>query len=165
MTQPPLQPRFGALQLLALTETKTTFEREETSDHGWDSGKYDGVAHGNWENCVRSHSAYSEGEWGIIVLCTIFLVSSSINVSIFLSTWTDTFWTDLVFPEIVYMKPLEECPAHKRYYKKVGYGYFSRKSLYPPSWCFSPLPGPLPRLEHNRNLMEKSPEAERSQLL
>ena len=28
-------------------------------------------------------------------LCTLFLVSSSINVSIFHITWLDTFWTDL----------------------------------------------------------------------
>ena len=29
----PLQPRFGALQLLAFPKTKITFEREEISDH------------------------------------------------------------------------------------------------------------------------------------
>ena len=29
----PLQPRFGALQLLASPKTKITFEREEISDH------------------------------------------------------------------------------------------------------------------------------------
>ena len=37
----------------------------------------------HWENCVRSQSAYLEGDWGVIVLCTMFLVSSSMNVSIF----------------------------------------------------------------------------------
>ena len=31
------------------------------------------------------------------VQCFLYLVSSSINVSIFHSTWLDTFWTDLVF--------------------------------------------------------------------
>ncbi len=40
-TQPPLQPRFGALRLLAFSKTKITFE--------WD--------------------------WGVIFLCTVFLVS------------------------------------------------------------------------------------------
>ena len=29
----PLQPRFGALQLLAFPQTKITFEKEEISDH------------------------------------------------------------------------------------------------------------------------------------
>ena len=29
----PLQPRFGALGLLAFPKTKITFEREEISDH------------------------------------------------------------------------------------------------------------------------------------
>ena len=71
----PLQHRFGTLQLLAFPKTKITFKREEISDHWWDSGKYNGAADGDWENCVRSQGAYSEGNWGIIVLCTMFLVS------------------------------------------------------------------------------------------
>ena len=29
----------------------------------------------HWENCVRSQGAYFKGDWGIIVLCTLFLVS------------------------------------------------------------------------------------------
>ena len=33
-----LQPRFGTLQLLDFPKTKITFEREEISDHWWDSG-------------------------------------------------------------------------------------------------------------------------------
>ena len=49
-----LQPRCGTLRLLAFPTTKITFERAEISDHRWDSGRYDGIADGNWENCVRS---------------------------------------------------------------------------------------------------------------
>ena len=95
-----IQPHYSPiwhLQFLAFPKTKITFEREEISDHQWDSGKYGRAADGNWENCVRSQGAYFEGDWGIIVLCTMFLVSSSINVSIFHITWLDTFWTDLVW--------------------------------------------------------------------
>ena len=95
-----LQPRFGALWLLALSETKITFEREEILDCWWDSGRYDGAADGAWENCVRSQGAYFEGDWGIIVLCTMYLVSSSITISIFHNTWLDTFWTDLLYVSI-----------------------------------------------------------------
>ena len=73
----PLQPRFGTLWLLAFPKTKITFERREISDYWWDSGKYDRAADSNWENCVRSQGAYFEGDWGIIVSCTMFLVSSS----------------------------------------------------------------------------------------
>ena len=58
VTQPLQQPRFGALQLLAFPKTKIAFEREEISDCWWDSGKYDGAADGNWENCVRFQGAY-----------------------------------------------------------------------------------------------------------
>ena len=71
----PLQPRLGALWLLAFPETKITFEREKISDYWWDSGKYNGAANGNWENYVRSLGAYSEGDWGITALCTMFLAS------------------------------------------------------------------------------------------
>ena len=45
VTQPPLQPRFGTLRLLAFLKT----EREEMSDNWWDSGKYNGAADGHWE--------------------------------------------------------------------------------------------------------------------
>ena len=82
--------------ILAFPKTKITFEREEISDHWWDSGKYDGAADGEWENCVRSHGAYFEGDWHVIILCTMFCVLSSINVSIFHIIWLDTFWTNLI---------------------------------------------------------------------
>ena len=59
----------------------------------WDSGKYKRETDGNWENCVRFQGVYFERDWGVIVLCTIFLVSSLVNVSIFYNTWLDTFWT------------------------------------------------------------------------
>ena len=62
-------------RLLAFPKTKITFEREVISDCQWDSEKYDGAADGDWENCVRSQSAYFEGDWGVTVLCTMFLVS------------------------------------------------------------------------------------------
>ena len=81
-----------------------TFEREEISDCWWDSRKYDGATDGDWENCVRSQGAYFEGDWGIIVLlqCFLYLVSSSINVSIFHIKWLDTFWTYLIYSLCLY---------------------------------------------------------------
>ena len=80
---PPLQPRFGALWLLAFSNTKINFEMEEISDHWWDSGKDDGAADGAWENCVRSQGAYFEGTVASLsyVQCFLYLASSSINVS------------------------------------------------------------------------------------
>ena len=72
----PLLPRFGARRLLAFPKIKITFEREEIFlDHWWDSGTYHGAADGDWENCVRSQGAYFEGDWGITVLWTMFLVN------------------------------------------------------------------------------------------
>ena len=92
-----LQPRFGTLKLLAFPKTKIISEGEEISDHWWDSGKYDGTAVDDLENCVRFQGAYFKGDWGVIFLCTSFLhsASSSINVSIFLSARLNTFWTEL----------------------------------------------------------------------
>ena len=78
-----LQPRVGTLRLRAFPKTKITFEREEISDHQWDSGKCNGAADGNWENWVRSQGAYFEGDWGVIVLCTMFLVSCICNKYLF----------------------------------------------------------------------------------
>ena len=105
----PLQPRFGALLLLAFPKTKITFEREKISESPWDSGKYNGSIDSDWENCVRSRGAYLEGDWGIIVLCTVFLVSSSINVSIFHIMWLDTVWTDLVCRECCLLNINDYC--------------------------------------------------------
>ena len=81
----PLQSRVGPLRLLAFPKIKITFEKEEISDCWWDSGKYDGAADGNWADCVRSQGAYFEGDWRVIVLrkCFLYLVSSSIYVSVF----------------------------------------------------------------------------------
>ena len=95
----PLQPKFGALWLLAFPKTKITFEKEEISHCWWDSGKYNGVADGNQENFVWSQGAHFEGDWGVIsyVQFFLYLTSFSINVSIFHSTWLATFWTDPTF--------------------------------------------------------------------
>ena len=81
VTQPLYSPDLASCDSWLFP--KLTFEREEISDPWWDSGKYDRAADGNWENCVRSQGAYFEGDWGVIVLHTMFLVSSSINVTIF----------------------------------------------------------------------------------
>ena len=83
----PLQPRCGALWPLAFPKTKITFEREEISDHQRDSGKYNRVADGDRKNCTRSQGAYFEGDQGVIVLCTMFLVSPSVSVFIFHTSW------------------------------------------------------------------------------
>ena len=71
----PLEPRFGDLWLLTFPKTGIIFEMQEILDPQWDSEKYDRAADGDWEKCVRSQGAYFEGDWGAIVLCTMFLVS------------------------------------------------------------------------------------------
>ena len=88
----PLQPTLGTLQLLAFPKTHITFEREDISDHWWDSGKYHGAAYGNWENCEVPKCLL----WrGLRHHCPMYNVSCIFfNVSIFYM-WLDTFWTDL----------------------------------------------------------------------
>ena len=75
MTQHPYSPDLVLWDFWIFSKLKITFEREEISDCWWDSGEYDGAADGDWENCVRSQDVYFKGDWGIIVLCTVFLVS------------------------------------------------------------------------------------------
>ena len=114
----PQLPRFGTPWLLAFPKTKITFKREVISARWWDSGKYDGAVDGDRENCVRSQSAYFEGEWGVIVLCTMFPISSSINASIFQIAWLDTFWTDLVHQQIT-VSTLENLYILEKKYKHM----------------------------------------------
>ena len=92
----PLQPRFGALWLLAFPKTKIIFERKQISDCRWDLRKYDGAADGG---CVRSQGACFEVDWGIIALYTMFLVSCIFFTKClyFSITWLDSFWTDLIY--------------------------------------------------------------------
>ena len=108
----PLQPKFGTLWLLDFPQTKITFEKEEISDHQWDSVKYNGVADGDWESCMRSQGAYCEGDWGTMFLVSVVSISSSVNVSIFHITWLDTFWRDLVYPSF-----LIQCQTDWVFYK------------------------------------------------
>ena len=109
----PPSAQIWHLQFLAFPKIKITFEREETSDHRWDSGNMTGLLVAiptkdfaeyfeqwtrHWDNCVRSQSTYFEGDWDDIVLCTMFLVSCIFfkTVSIFHITWLDTFWTSII---------------------------------------------------------------------
>ena len=102
----PLQPWFHVLRLLAFLKTKITLEREEISDHWWDSGKYDRATDGDWENCVRSQRAYFEGDWGISVLWTMFLVSSSIDVFFILHGWIPSEQTlYIILESLPYPRP------------------------------------------------------------
>ena len=97
----PLQPRFGALRLLAFPKTKITFEREEVSDHWWDSEKYNRAADGNWRTVWGPKVPTLKGTEASLsyVQCFLYLVSCSINVFSFHSTWLDTFWTDLIYQQ------------------------------------------------------------------
>ena len=72
----PLQLRFGAPQLVTFPKTKIIFEREEISDHRWDSGNRDRAADGNWENCVRSQVPILQGTKASssYVQCFLYLV-------------------------------------------------------------------------------------------
>ena len=58
--------QIWTLWLLAFPKTKITFERV-ISDLQWNSGKQDGAADGDWENCVRSQGAYYEQDWDVTV--------------------------------------------------------------------------------------------------
>ena len=119
----PLQPRFCTLWFLAFPKTKITFERDEISDHWWDSGKYR-AADGDWENCVRSHGAYFEETWGVIVLCTMFLVSSIFNKCLYFSCYTSGHLQDK--PCIVWLWRYQGEQGMKPHIKK-------------PTFCFGKL--------------------------
>ena len=93
VTRPPLLTRFGALRLQAFPKTKITLEREKISDHLWD-----------WGNMTGQLMVIGRTVWGpkvptlkgtevslSCVQCFLYLASSSVNLSLFHSTWLDTF--------------------------------------------------------------------------
>ena len=89
-------------QILAFLKTKITFEKE-ISDHRWASGKHDRAVDGNWENCVWSQGAYFEGDWGVIVLCAMFLVSCIFfNKCLYFSYYMAGYLLEI--PHIVHQK-------------------------------------------------------------
>ena len=60
------------------------------------------------------------------IQCFLYLISSSINISIFHSTWLDTFWTDLVY---LYKELLFTCLLFILL-KLTGVGWFWRVWVY-----------------------------------
>ena len=86
----PLQPRFGALWLLLFPKLSSPLKgkrfrpllrfRKILQGNWWRFPTKDFAEcfkqwKRSWENCVRPQGAYFEGDWNVIVLCTMFLVS------------------------------------------------------------------------------------------
>ena len=93
----PLQPRFGALQLLAFPQTKVNCESKEISDHWWVLGKYDGAADDHLGELCEVPRCLN---WrGLRCHCFLNLVSSSINVSFIAHGWM------LSGPPICFLSP------------------------------------------------------------
>ena len=87
VTQPHYSPDLVPYDFWLFPKLKSPLKRKRFQTIDKIKENTNGAANGNWENCVRS---YFEGDRGIVVPCTVFLVSSLINVSIFHITWLDT---------------------------------------------------------------------------
>ena len=111
-----LQPRFGALQLLAFPKTKITSEREELETVG---EIHKGADDGNWRTGWSPKVPILKGTEASLsyARCFLYLVSSSINVFIFHSTCLDTFWTDLIFNKylVQFLPCVKNCTKHWKY--------------------------------------------------
>ena len=103
----PLQPRFGALQILfqSVLKKPCLFPKLKSPLKGKRFQPVDKTQ----ENTMGQLMAIQKTVWGpkvptlkgteaplSYVQCFLYLVSSSINASIFHITWLSTFWTDLV---------------------------------------------------------------------
>ena len=115
-----LQPGFCALWLLAFPKTKITFEREKISDvieiRENMTGQLIAIVRSMWGPNVPSLMG-TEASLSY-VRCFLYLVSSSVNLSIFHITWLDNFWIDLVYthqnqktktktnPEMIHLKTI-----------------------------------------------------------
>ena len=94
-----LLSRFGTLQLSAFPQTKIIFEREEISYSWWDLGKYNRAAMVTRRTVWGPNLSALKGTEASLsyVQCFLYLVSSSISVSVFHVTLLDTFWPDLIY--------------------------------------------------------------------
>ena len=94
-----LQPRFGTLWLLTFPKLKSPLKGKRFQTIGEIQ-----------ENRTGQLTVTGGTVWGLkvsplkgtkaslsCVQCFLYLISSSINVSIFHITWLDTFWTDFVY--------------------------------------------------------------------
>ena len=97
MTQPPQQPIFGALQLLAFPTSALRGKRFQTIDEIQESIIGQLMVTGRTVRGPKVPPLKGTEVSLSYVQCFLYLVFSSINVSIFHITWLDTFWTDFVY--------------------------------------------------------------------
>ena len=113
VTQPCYSPDLVPCDFWLFLKLKSPLKGKRFQTIDENSGKYDRAADGNKskEFCSVLNSGTDTGRtvWGpnvpalkgtemslSYIQCFLYPVSSSVNVSVFHSTWLDTFWTDLV---------------------------------------------------------------------
>ena len=96
VTQAPCSPDLVPCDFWLFPKLKSPFKRKSFRP----SVRFRKIwwaAHGDWENHVRSQGSYSEGDWRVIVLWTMFLVSCIFNKCLHFSYYmAGCFQTDLV---------------------------------------------------------------------
>ena len=71
----PLTPQIWYPVMTSFSQNKNCLWKGRDFRPSPDSRKYDRAVDGDWDNCVKSQGVYFEGDWGVIVLCTMFPVS------------------------------------------------------------------------------------------
>ena len=108
VTQPPPQPRFGAHDFWLFPKLKSPLKgrdfrrsvrcRKMQQGSWWQFQQRISQCFEQWkrcwENCVRFQGTYFEGDWGIIVLCTMILVSCIFNKCLYFSQYMDGYFLD-----------------------------------------------------------------------
>ena len=99
VTQPPYSPDVAPCNFWLLPKLKSPLKRKrfQTVDEIQENtmGQLMAIGRTVWGPKVPT----LKGTEALLsyVPCFLYLVSSSVNVSIFHSTWLDTFWTDLIY--------------------------------------------------------------------
>ena len=97
---PDLQPRFGALWLLAFPKTKINFEREEISDCRWDSRKHNRAAKAIERTVCGPKVPTLKGTETSLSYYNITFIF--FNKYLYFSYYVDGYlWTDLVLVKFV----------------------------------------------------------------
>ena len=95
VTQPTLQARFKPCDFWTFSKLKSPLKGNRFQTISEIQENTTGQLMAIGELCEVPGASF-EGDWDVIILYTMFLLSSLLNASIFHITWLNTFWTDLV---------------------------------------------------------------------
>ena len=94
VTQSPYSPDLTTCNFWLFPKLKSPLKRKRFQTIDEIQENTTGQVNGNWKNSVKSQGAYLEGDWGIIVPCTMFLISCIFHNCLYFSYYMAGYFLD-----------------------------------------------------------------------